>query len=192
MTYEYDIFVSYPRKGHVCEWVHTHFYPELDGWLQENAPDEAPSVFIDLKLDTGTTWDVELGRALMRSRLLVAVYSGITSDRSGACGSSRACSRARRLGFRTEERPRGLVFPVLYSNGVRQDLAGIEFRDLRKYNVQVASYRDTPQFPFLVREIQGFSSLLLNTLAEAPPWQDDWPIVKRPVDGKAQIVMPRI
>jgi len=79
---EYDIFISYPRKGHVCEWVHTHLYPWLDG----------------------------------------------------------------------------LVAPVLYSNGVRQDLTPIQWKDLRNYNIDVASFRDAVEFPFLVREIQALST----------------------------------
>ena len=43
MAYEFDIFISYPQKGHVGPWVQNHFLPVLRDSLDAELAD-APRI----------------------------------------------------------------------------------------------------------------------------------------------------
>jgi hypothetical protein len=194
VSYEWDIFISYPRKDNAHEWVHNHFAPELEAWLMdESTAADEPRVFLDSRLEPGTSWREELSGVLKRTRLLVPVYSG-NYFRSEYClwELESMLAREQLLGLRTPARPRGLIFPVRYSNGVPQRLEAIQSKDLRDYNVPVRSYRDTTQFVDLVREIQSFARVLLAAIAAAPEWQDGWPIETPPVESSSPMRIPRL
>jgi hypothetical protein len=193
MAYSYEIFISYPRNGHVCEWVRTHFHPLLEGWLNDNVSGDEPRVFIDSTMDPGTTWPNELRVALRGSRLLVPVFSG-QYFRSEWCvwELESMLAREQLLGMRTDADPRGLIFPVRYSNGVRQDLANIQYMDLQPYNVPVPSYRETKEFTGLVKEVEAFASVLVSALGDSPQWQEGWPISTPPVDARVTVGLPRL
>ncbi|MBA2677624.1 MAG: hypothetical protein H0U76_04400 [Ktedonobacteraceae bacterium] len=36
--YEYDIFISYRRRGHAFTWVTEYFYPLLTNWFLDHTP----------------------------------------------------------------------------------------------------------------------------------------------------------
>jgi hypothetical protein len=57
--YEYDLFISYRRRGTVCEWVKNHFVRVLDLCLVDHVRQE-PRIFLDIAQDVGTHWPQNL------------------------------------------------------------------------------------------------------------------------------------
>jgi hypothetical protein len=182
MTYEFDVFISYRRHPPVLEWVRNHFEPRLTEWLRASWPHE-PRIFIDKQVETGSDWPLRLQNALVRSCLLVAVWSpDYFSSRwcMAELGTMRA--RERLLGLRTATDPSGLVFPVKFSDGIhfpKRVTARIQLRDFTPWNVPTPSFANTADYVQFTKEMQSFAQELTDRLTGAPAWQEGWP-VRRP------------
>lgn len=179
MPYRYDIFLSYPRAGHAGEWVHEHFFPLLRDCLAGQLP-RAPSIFVDTKLEPGVQWPDELRRALLDSRLLVAVWTPpfFLSEWCMAEWTS-MLAREDRLRAQGNLPHRGLVYPVVYSDGQHFD----QRAKLTQYQTSLSSF--TSPFPSF-RQTSGYTDFhaamvtiaqeIEAQLAQVPPWEGDWPI----------------
>ena len=115
MDYEWDVFVSYPRHGQVGRWVHNHFSPVLRECLDSVLPQQ-PRMFIDDGIATGQIWSNELRHALLHSRLLVAVWTP-PFFRSPWCMTEWESMLAREAVLAGGRPPRGLVYPIVFSDG---------------------------------------------------------------------------
>lgn len=196
MGYEYDIFLSYPRAGHAGEWVRNHFHPLLKGCLNEELA-EAPSVWFDEDQDPGVNWPANLRRALLRSRILVAVWSP-SYFRSTWCMAEWESMRAREqvLGFATEENPQGLIYPVVYGDGDSFPLAAKATqyrRDLSQWGFPLPQFQKTEQYMHLwdcMRQVAGDIATRLGTV---PAWADGWPVVDMPnIAPPSRSPLPRL
>src|SRR4051794_13044009 len=120
--YQYDIFISYRRAPPVSDWVENHFRRLLEEWVGESFAEREPRLFIDTRVETGTDWPLELRNALLRSCLLVPVWSP-RYFRSAWCMAELRSMRAReqQLGMRTQSDSSGLIFPVRFNDGVPRD-----------------------------------------------------------------------
>jgi hypothetical protein len=72
MSYVWDVFISYRRRGNMTDWVRNHLSPVLQNCLEDEM-DRPPQVFVDEKLEVGQYWPDGLERVLARSRYLLAV-----------------------------------------------------------------------------------------------------------------------
>jgi hypothetical protein len=183
MSYDYDVFLSYHRGSPVGDWVRNHFHELLEQWLSESVLGKAPRIFIDSQVRTGTEWRDELGHALLHSRVLVPVWSP-SYYRAKWCVWEHASMRAREdaLGMRTMANRDRLIFPVLFNNNVPPEFGGIQYHDLRQYNLPSESFSKTPEYLDFLREMQTFTKDLAEDLEHAPAWQQGWPLAQPPVD----------
>jgi hypothetical protein len=193
--YQYDLFLSYPRRPPVSDWVHTHFLDRLTEWLRETL-DEEPSIFVDQKnIETGQTWPLVLRQALLTSRLLIPIWSP-SYFRSKWCMAELRTMLAREqlLELRTPQRPSGLILPIQYHDGKRfpSETEGIEMRDFTRYNVPTPGFRDTSDYTHFIREVQEFADEVAETLNLAPSWQADWPVELPEVPSSFDFGVPRL
>ncbi len=73
MPYDYDVFLSYKKRYPFGEWVHEHFLPFFEPFV-ESALNRQFRVFVDsYGIATGDAWPERLQRALGCSRCLVAM-----------------------------------------------------------------------------------------------------------------------
>ena len=80
--YEFDVFISYSRRGSAPKWLMNHFYPKLKECLADQiAP--APTVFLDKQMERGVSWPDRLDKALRRSKILGAVLNRYRSLQTG-------------------------------------------------------------------------------------------------------------
>lgn len=177
--YEYDVFISYSHKHPVLRWVQNHFHPELESWLKQSMSYD-PKVYIDWKIETGADWPLELRRALKISRCMVSVWSP-TYFRSKWCNAEweSMLSREKKLGFRTEDNPRGLIYPVKFFDGeLFPDKAKrTQQIDLVEWNNPHTSFRDTNRYDRFINTMQQIAKELAELISFVPPWQKDFQVI---------------
>ena len=190
MDYQFDIFVSYPRAGQVRSWVHKHFLPVLRECLNLHLANE-PRIFVDTEQATGVQWPEHIRKALLRSRLLIAVWTP-PYFRSQWCIAEWDSMLEREQVLTQDGRKlsRGLVYPVIYSDGKHFDprAQNTQYRkDLSRYTYPYDCFRDSPAYLEFHDAMMSMSEEIEAHLGEIPEWQPDWPIAT-PVPRPASTV----
>ncbi len=192
--YQYDIFLSYSRKNGVKDWVWNHFEPLLKMRLDGEMAVE-PRIFIDNNMETGVKWPLDLQKKLLRSKCLVVVWSP-QYFRSAWCMAEwkSMLAREEKLGLKTPENTRGLVYPVVFSDGEHFPTEATETRhkDLHKWNYPYEVFKESVEYLEFDRKIQEISKELSLWISEAPQWKKNWPIATPATMDKVQTKAPRL
>lgn len=193
--YSFDVFLSYRRsgRGSVAEWVHNHFHPLLVSCLADELPEE-PRVFIDLEAETGCRWPSLLEETLLRSRLLVAVWSP-PYFHSSWCLAEWLSMEAREQVVRSKPgRTPGLVYPVVYADSTHFPPAARErqARDMKAWSVPAAHYRESHDYHGLHREMRKLASEIAGILPRTPEWTPDWPVSRPQPLPLSPVDLPRV
>ena len=180
MGYHFDIFVSYPRAGQVGSWVHKHFLPVLQECLNAHLPNE-PRIFIDAEQPTGVQWPAHLREALLRSRLLLPIWTP-PYFRSHWCIAEwvSMLEREQRLDEEGSKPARGLVYPVIYSDGKHFDQRARDTqyrKDLSNFTYPYDCFKHSTAYLSFHDAMMSMSQEIETHLNEIPEWQPDWPIV---------------
>ena len=195
MAYKYDIFLSYPRSGQVGLWVKNHFLPLLHECLNSHLAC-APSIFVDDMQPTGVRWATNIKEALRQSKLLVAVWTP-PYFRSKWCVAEWSSMLERELVLdRHDQKPRrGLVYPVVYSDGEHFDeraKATLYRRDLSNFTYPYPCFKDSSVYLQFHDIMMSVSQELRDHLAEVPAWQQNWPVVEPKHIPTPPISLPRL
>lgn len=178
--YEFDVFLSYSRKGGSPGWVHHHFHPKLRDCLTDEIG-YVPSIFLDHQMDPGTVWTSDLERALSRSKILVSVYSPqyFRSDWCLAEWQSMA-AREQLLGLASRDLTQGLIFPVLYSDSANFPDFGKDrmWHDMKGLDSPDPMFQQTPDWLKFHHKMRTIAANLADLLGNVPEWRPDWPIVR--------------
>lgn len=173
--YEFDIFLSYRRLGDASEWVGTHFVPVLKNVLSQELG-RNPKIFFDSRIETGSTWPVDLGRCLGRSRILICLWSR-TFLLSEWCKKelNLMWTREKALGLRSPTQPHGVVALSIVHDGetipdelgICQNAEIIEF-----FNPMMRD--DSPTRERFFSHMQSCAVGLAEMIENAPPYQESW------------------
>jgi hypothetical protein len=178
--YEFDVFLSYSRKGGSPGWVRHHFYPKLRDCLTDEIGYE-PKIFIDYEMNPGTVWTVDLERALNRARVLVSVYSPqyFRSEWCLAEWQSMAL-REQLLGLASKDLTRGLIVPVLYSDSANFPDFGKDrmWHDMKGLDSPDPMFQQTTDFLEFHKRMRTIAGNLAELLGKVPKWQPNWPVVR--------------
>jgi hypothetical protein len=178
--YQWDVFISYSRKGDAPEWVRNHFHPRLLNSLDGHLRDE-PNIFLDKEMEAGTHWPNHLERALRHAKILVPVYSP-QYFRSPWCLAEwdSFVAREKALGLGTSKRPQGLIFPVLFSDSENfpQYARERSWYDFKQWNVPYPVFQQTPEYVDFYKEVERFAAKLATLLDQVPAWQARWPVYR--------------
>jgi hypothetical protein len=175
MGYEFHVFLSYRRHGEWPTWVREKFMPLFIHWLGEELGEEA-QVFFDQTIETGTSWPHALGTSLARSRVLVPLWSRMYFS-SNWCVTELAHMRMREEygGFRTAERPYGLIIPALIHDG--NDLPA-SIRDITPAHLQecanVRLAKDSAMEEELSNRIRNWVPDIAQAIRRAPEYTPQW------------------
>lgn len=205
MAYEYDVFVSYPRRGRLPEWVRNVFQPQLQRSLEDAGLGWAPRVFVDqLQIAPGEIWPELLANAHHRSRLVVAVLAGPYFE-SGWCTSEWKNALAREDALAAAgERPIVLL-PLRYNDTTDEDVEAIADpavrgqvrakarQDFGRFANLVNPTADTERaFEFREAVSELCERLLKPALRRSPAWDATWPrLPALPVSGRDPSWSPR-
>jgi hypothetical protein len=191
--YEFDVFISYRRKGNPLNWVHNHFFPKLRDCLADHVADE-PAVFVDERLETGTSWPVRLENALNRTKVMVAVFSSQYFQSPWCMAEWRSMvEREQLLGLHSEGRPQGLIYPVLLSDSdTFPEFARVRtWRDLKRWNTPEPILQLTTEWVDFHRQVESIAMELAGLLARVPAWQPGWPAHRPDPPFRPPATLPR-
>ena len=193
--YEYEIFLSYSRTGNVRDWVKNHFHPVLRECLVDLLPDE-PRIFVDWEQEIGVNWPANFAHSLKRSCYLVAVWSPrYFKSRWCLAEWHSILKREECLGLATEANPRGLVYPVVFSDGVhfppkaRDTQAKI---DMCGWAYPYKQFRETNDYLDFHQAVNQMAAQICSNFADAPVWEDNWPIEQPSPSPETPSSLPRI
>ena len=194
MAYEYDIFLSYPRKGQVCPWVHNHFLPLLRECLDSHLENE-PRIFVDTAQPTGVQWPQNIKDALLHSQLLVAVWTP-PYFRSQWCLAewNTMLERESKLQHSGNNPHRGLVYPVVYSDGDHFDqrAKATQYRgDLTRFTYPYPCFKESSKYLLFHDAMMSIAEEIERHLLEIPGWQADWPFVEPDTIATSRMSLPR-
>ena len=178
-VYQYDVFISYPREArNVSGWVREHFSPLLKELLDDEITRHV-KVFVDDKVPAGAKWSLEAKTALLHSRVLIPVCAPkyFVSEWCLAEWHSMA-HRERVVGMGSEEDPRGLILPVVYSDSMNFPTYVSErvTRDFKAWAVPFQHYQHSPKYLEFYEALKEFAVELAELLESVPQWQPDWPV----------------
>ena len=194
--YEYDIFLSYPQRGNAGAWVDRHFHPLLRDCLCDEINPE-PRVFYCPEQQTGAVWPDKLAHALKRSRMMVAIWSA-PYFRSLWCMAEwqSMLKREKMLGMRTVDKPWGLVYPVIFSDGPHfhpTALATQARKDLRNWAIPHKIFEESPEYVHFHRCLRDVATELAHLLPQVPKWDSRFPIIRKPkVSPPVRARIPRV
>lgn len=195
MGYVWDVFISYRRTQNVTGWVRNHLFPVLQNCLEDEL-DRAPKVFLDDQIEVGDYWPDALSGVLATSRYLLAVWSPPYFT-SAWCVAEWQSMRAREraLGIPGPGRPRGLVYPVVYSDGESfppEARAVQDRRDLSAFGFPYPQFSQTPAYLEFHATVRSIAAELAASLGDAPPWQAEWPIERPEPFERPTARIPRL
>jgi len=175
MGYQYDIFISYKRDEQTRRWISKHLKPLLEHYVNLELG-RLPVFYIDTQLETGGTWPLDLGAALGTSRTIISLWSK-TYLNSIWCTTeiSHMLERESKTGFRTAERPSGLVFPVVIHDGETMpiNLSSIQKAEIQEcFNVNMSP--DSPRAETLAEKLGPIGRTIAEAIQTAPAWQEKW------------------
>jgi hypothetical protein len=184
--YRYHFFVSYSRVGDVPSWLRWHFLPVLRNCLAGMMVED-PQIFIDEQIDTGSEWPRTLAEALHRSCSLIAIWTP-SYFRSKWCLAEWYSFRHREeaLGYRTAKNPRGLIFPVLFSDGdcLPDEAKRAQHKDFRGFAYPYEVFRNSQKYLEFHDRMTEFAAELASNTEDFPAWDPAWkparPAVKAP------------
>ncbi len=173
--YEYDIFLSYRRLGDASLWIKDHLVPVLTNVLTLELGHD-PAIYFDLRMETGATWPIELGRKLSRSRIMICLWSQNYLD-SAWCRQelNQMWHREKLLQLRTPAKPNGLVAMSIINDGetIPKDLQNIQTCEIAKfYNPMM--HQNSPKREYFYDEMMAHAEGLLQMIQDAPPYQKEW------------------
>ena len=187
--YAYDVFVSYARKGWVEPWVHAVFVPNFKLALQEELG--RANLFVDKEMPTGTEWPDYLRYALLRSRVMVAVFSGQYFSKAW-CQAEINTMILRRDRFHLGEGnpPRHPVHAIVVHdcvNGPPEPYATIQNANFTDHtnNLKKASNK-------CIVAIRELASDVAETVRLSPTWAEDFPLAEVPTEeARPPMARPR-
>jgi hypothetical protein len=193
MSYEWDVFLSYPRKGNSGDWVRNHFHSELVGALDQELVDQ-PNVYFDQNQAPGVHWPNHLRRALLRSKVLVAVWSP-PYFRSPWCLAEWSSMRAREQHLRLAGNTgHELVYPVVFWDGQNfpREARETMWHDLSEFSLPSPEFSKTTAYVDFQRRIQRVAAEVAARLKAAPPWEAGWPVELPELDVAPAFALPRL
>ena len=196
MSYEWDVFLSYPRTERVQPWLEKHFIPLLRMHLEGLLADE-PKIFVDSMQPTGVQWPQHIQAALARSRVMVAIWTPpyFSSDWCMAEWES-MLQREVFLAERGNPQPSGLVYPLVFSDGKNFDERAkkTQSRDLSKLNYHHDCFRDSSKYLEFDDEVRKIAEDIENRIIVAPEWNSLFPLADPAavLKTKSKIKLPSI
>ena len=202
-SYKYDVFLSYQhtdpngQEAATYTWVREYFYPELKLWLPHSVPPGYQTqIFLDeTNIAVGADWPLALQEAHQKSRCLVAILSS-QYFYSAWCRTELETMLAREkvLGLRTQVKPSGLVYAVVFS-GQRffPDYAKtIQQKDMTEFAYTNITFKNSPKYDKFQDAMKNICDDLGEMIQAAPPWQKDWPIVSPESILRPVVAIPRL
>lgn len=187
MAYEYDIFMSYPRRSPVGPWVQKYFHPLIETWLGAAMP-RKPSIFLDVQMEVGTHWPSNLKESLHRSRLMIAVWAPPYFGSRWCLAEWKTMLARHEYCNLGRGHKHGLIYPIRFFDGdtFPPEAANTQDdHDFTRFNTFAPGFERTRRYQDFETKVQAMCLKLSNWIAAAPKWSNKWPVIE-PEPGLGQ------
>ena len=195
MSYVWDVFISYRRRGNMTDWVRNHLSPVLQNCLEDEM-DRPPQVFVDEQLEVGQYWPDGLEQVLARSRYLLAVWAPAYFSSAWCTAEWQTMlARERVLGMPGPNATRGLIYPIVFADGdsFPEEARQVQSRfDLSRFGFPYPQFSQTPKYLKFHAKVRSIAEELAPRFPLAPPWRDDWPIHRPAPVAPPKAALPRL
>lgn len=176
MVYEYDVFVSYTRKGLFGKWVHDIFYPVFEDFL-ENTLNREVNIFIDkTNIHAGDAWPERIKYSLAHSRCLIAIWlPSYFHSNWCKCELEVMRHREKKLGYRTNSNPNGLIMPLNIFDGEHfpKFAKDINYLNCIEYCYD-GDFKKTIGYIEFQKILKPWVVDLAESINKAPEWSEEW------------------
>lgn len=189
--YVYDVFIGY-QCNFIKPWVDRHFLP-LFKFLLEGALGKEPAVFIPRSRESPSdAWPLYRQVALVHSKCLIAIWTP-SYFKSQCCTQEYLVmfDREKQLGYRSLERPNGLVLPVIVSDGKHfpSFVPNISWFDCRNYAIPVPAFENTPMYIEFRDKMEEWVEDVAKAVSYAPIWNESWLDIS--AEGIPEVLVPK-
>lgn len=158
-------------------WVSQHLVPFLESFVG-NALNRPIRLFLDRSgIRSGDSWPARLQRALAKSRCMVGVWSPLYFH-SEWCRREAAAMlyREAQCGFRTVNRPGGLIVPVNVFDGqfFPERARQIQWLDCRRYWIVGEGFLKTERYVEFQDVLRTWADEVARAIEDAPAWDETW------------------
>lgn len=173
--YEHHVFVSYRRSDEDwVRWTRENFVRPLRTLLRPALGNI--HIFADEQIETGASWPLRLAIALGRSRLMIPVLSrDYFISHWCQLEITLMYQREQELGFRTAEKPDGLILPVVIDDG---DSFPSEVRAMQAEKIHGFANPfmriDSPRQEMFAEWIRIWCPTIERSLMNVPPFDARW------------------
>lgn len=181
--YQFDVFISYARRGSAQKWLMNHFLSKLEDCLVDQGA-KSPKVFFDKTMRKGVHWPSELQKALHHSKIMIAVLTPPYFDSRWCRAELRSMyAREKLLGLADTGQPQGLIYPILYSdsqNFPTEDSLNRSWWDFKSLATPEPVFQESRDWPSFHKLVTEFAEDIVDLLDQVPPWRADWPLIDPP------------
>jgi hypothetical protein len=176
VAYTHDIFISYRRDRETVTWIQNHLAPLLRLRLGLELPNP-PDIYIDLQIEGGATWPVELGRELAQSKVLISLWSGnYLHSKWCTLELAHMVAREKKFQLRSPHNSSGIVFIMVAHDGetIPHELQAIQKVEIQScFNVRMR--HDSPRAEELDEILTKNASAIARAIKKAPEFKKKWP-----------------
>lgn len=178
MSYEYDVFLSYPQKAKTIEdWVLTKFKPLFEDYLGSELG-SMPRIFVDqVHITPGESWPDSLRFALARSRCLIGVWTPLYFTSEWCCREFAVMlHRGRQLGLTSVDNPSGLAMPVCAWDGdsFPSCIENLQHLDCRPYVIIGECFEASSLFMEFQQRLRDWVPRVADIIRSVPEWREEW------------------
>jgi len=188
LEYEHDLYLSYPRSALTTEWMVEHFLPLMQARLELERGTQTDIFFDRAEITAGMEWVETQRRALLRSRLLLGIWSP-SYFASRWCLAEFATFRRR-----SELEYRNLIVPITIHGGASfpAEAQTTQWFDFREFMIVGKAFNRSEKyldFEDVVRKLCGH---IASQLKNVPQFDSSWPIVEPKDEAVTTAAPPRI
>jgi MinD-like ATPase involved in chromosome partitioning or flagellar assembly len=190
LEYEHDLYFSYARSQLTTEWVYKHLLPLIQAHLELELGEKANVFFDRAEITAGQEWVGVQRRALLQSRLLLAIWSR-------PYFASRWCLAEFRTFLRRSELVnKNLIVPLTIHDGdsFPPEAQVFQWADFREFMIVGEAFTKSERYLGFDDAVRNLCRVIAPLLKSVPPLNPKWPVIepKDEITTSPAIGVPRI
>lgn len=176
--YRYDVFVSYKREALVTPWLR-ELLIRVKFWLCQELSDNDVTFFFDEEsIDVGEDWPNEIQDALLSAKCLLPIWLPTYFHSTWCLSEWKSFLLREKLIASTSRKSPRLIVPIKFWDGdsFPKEAQRVQQLDLSDYSGTIAGFWETRRADEVEQLIKKFAPMLARAVANAPPYDPNWPV----------------
>ncbi|HLK69015.1 MAG TPA: toll/interleukin-1 receptor domain-containing protein [Bryobacteraceae bacterium] len=183
------MFFSYKRHNATADWTR-RVHELFRFWIMQEDPDVR--IFFDRdSIEVGNRWPDELKNALRTSKCMVCVWSKPYFQSTWCVSEWQSfLAREKQLALGSH----CLIAPLRFHDGddFPDEARVVQWEDVEPFANTLPAFWDSQRAIGLEDVLKRFAKRVARIIQEAPPFQENWPLVEVPDLGPPRIRLARL